>query len=153
MVIIGWNYFWCRSLDAAGTKATGAVLLFGCISAFLSLIFGTLEVSGKSFRAGGYAGEFVATQMSDYFNRTGSMIVILTLIFLSIIMSTQFSFGRFFGAIWEALRGGIARTVDSFREWREERRREKQRREVIAKHTKNGVPPVVAEQLKKICGT
>ena len=24
MVIIGWNYFWCRSLDAAGTKATGA---------------------------------------------------------------------------------------------------------------------------------
>jgi S-DNA-T family DNA segregation ATPase FtsK/SpoIIIE len=145
LVIIGWNYFWCRSLDAAGTKATGAVLLFGCISAFLSLIFGTLEVSGKSFRAGGYAGEFVATEMSDYFNRTGSMIVILTLIFLSIIMSTQFSFGRFFGAIWDALRGGIARSMDSFREWREERRREKQRREVIAKHTKKGVPPVVAE--------
>ena len=42
MVIIGWNYFWCRSLDAAATKATGAVLLFSCIGAFLSLIFGTL---------------------------------------------------------------------------------------------------------------
>ena len=24
MVIVGWHYFWCRSLDAAGTKATGA---------------------------------------------------------------------------------------------------------------------------------
>ena len=23
MVITGWNYFWCRTLDAPGTKATG----------------------------------------------------------------------------------------------------------------------------------
>ena len=28
MAIVGWNYFWCRSLDAAVTKVTGAVLLF-----------------------------------------------------------------------------------------------------------------------------
>src|SRR5262249_13053322 len=141
----GWNYFWCRSLDAAATKATGAVLLFGCLSAFLSLIFGTLEVSGKAFRAGGYAGEFTATEMSEYLNRTGSLIVILTLIFLSIIMSTQFSFGRFFGAIWESLHGSMMRAVDSFHEWREERRREKQRREAIAKHTRKGTMPVVAD--------
>jgi len=144
MVIVGWNYFWCRSLDAAATKATGAVLLFSCFSGFLSLIFGTLDVSGKSFRAGGYAGEFIATQMSEFLNRTGSMIVMLTLIFLSIIMSTQFSFGRFFAAIWEAVHGGTLRAVDSFHEWREERRREKQRREVIAKHTKKG-SAIVAE--------
>ncbi len=140
MVIIGWNYFWCRSLDAAVTKATGAGLLFACISAFLSLIFGTLDVSGKSFRAGGYVGDFLATQMSEYLNRTGSLIVILTLIFLAIIMSTQFSFGRFFGAIWDALHGGAMRTIESFHEWREERRRERQRREVIAKHTRKGSP-------------
>ena len=37
------------------------------------------------------------SQLSEYLNRTGSVIVILTLIFLAIIMSTQFSFGRFFG--------------------------------------------------------
>ena len=138
MVIIGWNYFWCRSLDAAGTKAIGAVLLFACISAFLSLIFGTLQVSGKSFRAGGYAGEFLATELSEYLNRTGSLIVILTLIFLAIIMSTQFSFGRFFAAMVAAIRDSAMRSIDAFREWREERRREKQRREVIAKHTKKG---------------
>jgi S-DNA-T family DNA segregation ATPase FtsK/SpoIIIE len=141
MVIIGWNYFWCRSLDAAGTKAIGAGLLFGCISAFLSLIFGTLDVSGKAFRAGGYAGEFLASQMSEYLNRTGSVIVILTLIFLAIIMSTQFSFGRFFAAVSEGVHGGAVRGLDAFHGWREERRREKQRREVIAKHTKKGAPP------------
>jgi DNA segregation ATPase FtsK/SpoIIIE, S-DNA-T family len=138
LVVVGWNYFWCRGLDAAITKAVGAALLFSCISAFLSLLFGTLEVSGKAFRAGGYAGDFVASQMADYLNRTGSMIVLLTLIFFSIIMSTQFSFGRFFGAIAGSIKEALVRGVDAFHEWREERRRERQRRDVIAKHTKKG---------------
>jgi DNA segregation ATPase FtsK/SpoIIIE, S-DNA-T family len=143
MVITGWNYFWCRSLDAAATKAIGALLLFVCISAFLSLTLGTLQVSGKPFRAGGYAGDFFATELSDYLNRTGSLIVVLTLIFLAIIISTQFSFGRFFAALLVAIRDGAVRSIDAFHERREERRREKQRREVIAKHTKKGA--VVAE--------
>ena len=60
LVVIGWNSFWCRSLDAAGTKAIGATLLFACISTFLSLVFGTIDLSGKAFRAGGYVGEFLA---------------------------------------------------------------------------------------------
>ena len=45
----------------------------GCVSAFLSLVFGSLEVSGKSFRAGGYAGEWLAKELSEYLNRTGSI--------------------------------------------------------------------------------
>src|SRR5439155_26647811 len=118
-----------------------ARLLFACISAFLSLGFGTLAVSGKSFRAGGYVGEFLAREMADYLNRTGSLIVILTLIFLAIIMSTQFSFGRFFGAIVESVRDATIRAVDAVHAWREERRREKERRAVIAKHTRKGAPP------------
>jgi DNA segregation ATPase FtsK/SpoIIIE, S-DNA-T family len=143
MVITGWNYFWCRSLDAAATKAIGAAMLFLCISAFLSLTLGTLEVSGKAFRAGGYAGEFFATELAEYFNRTGSLIVVLTLIFLAIIISTQFSFGRFFAAVVAAIRDSASRSIDAYHERREERRREKQRREVIAKHTKKGT--VVAD--------
>ena len=77
LVVIGWHYFWCRSIQAAGTKITGALLLLACVSAFLSLVFETLEVSGRSFRAGGYAGEWLAAAMAEYLNRTGSIIVIL----------------------------------------------------------------------------
>ena len=141
-VVVGWNYFWCRTLDAAATKAAGAILLVSCISAFLSLVFGSLDVAGKPFRAGGYVGELLAREMSDYLARTGSLIVILAMIFLAVIMSTQFSFGRFFGAILGSLKAAATRGVDSFHAWREERRREQERREVIAKHTKKGaVPP------------
>jgi S-DNA-T family DNA segregation ATPase FtsK/SpoIIIE len=140
LVVVGWHGFWCRKLDAAATKAIGAALLFGCISAFLSLVLGTVDVSGKPFRAGGYAGEWLAKEITDYLNRTGSIIVLLTLIFLAIIMSTQFSFGRFFAAVIDGATAGALRLLAAFRERREERRREKQRREVIAKHTKKGTP-------------
>ena len=143
LIVTGWNYFWCRSLEAAGTKATGAVLLLASLSAVLSLTFGLVEVSGKAFRAGGYAGEWLAGFLSDYLNRSGSFIVALTLMFLSIIISTQFSFGRFFSALSVAAAGSLKRGLAAFEEWREERRREQQRREVIAKHTRKGALPEV----------
>ncbi len=141
LVVIGWHYFWCRALDAAATKASGAGLLVACVSAFLSLVFGNLQLAGKSFRAGGYAGEWLAHQLSEYLNRAGSLIVILTLVFLAVIMSTQFSFGRLFAALSAGIKDRAGRATASFRDWREERRRDKQRREVIAKHTKKGVAP------------
>ncbi len=144
-VVIGWNSFWCRSVDAAGTKAAGAGLLFGGASAFLSLVFGRLDVAGKSFRAGGYAGEWLAGELSEYLNRTGSLIVIVTAIALAVIMSTQFSFGRLFGALLTAARQAGRHAVRAFAEWRETRRREQQRREVIAKHTKKSAAPLSAD--------
>ncbi|MGE5243176.1 MAG: DNA translocase FtsK [Betaproteobacteria bacterium] len=147
LVIVGWHYFWCREVDAAGTKAIGGALLLTCMSAFLGLVFGTLQVSGRPFRAGGYAGELIAGGLAEYLNRTGSAIVILTLIFLAIIMSTQFSFGRFFAAIVAVSRDTSARLTGAVREWREERRREQQRREVIAKHTKKGAAPAEIKRL------
>ena len=36
--------------------------------------------------------------MADYLNRTGSIIVILTLLFLAVVLSTQFSLGRMFSS-------------------------------------------------------
>jgi DNA segregation ATPase FtsK/SpoIIIE, S-DNA-T family len=142
-VIVGWHYFWCRHLEARGTKATGAAFLFVCVSAFLSLVFGGVDIDGKRFRAGGYAGDWLSGPLAEYLNQTGSVIVVLTLIFLSIIIATQFSFGRFFGVMFRALGRSLGRAWIWYREWSDERRREQQRRDVIAKHTKKGVPPEI----------
>ena len=134
LIVLGWHQFWCRTMDAAYTKLIGAGLLFACVSAFLSLAFETLAVSGKTFRAGGYIGDGVAALLAAYLNRTGSIILILTLLFLGIILSTQFSLGRLFGAIGQLLQDRWAAMLGAYRERREERRREKERQEVLKKH-------------------
>jgi DNA segregation ATPase FtsK/SpoIIIE, S-DNA-T family len=141
VVVAGWHYFWCRTMDAVYTKAIGASLLLACTSAFLSLMLGSVDVGRQSFRAGGYLGEFVAGQFAAYFSRTGSAIVILALLFVAIILSTQFSFGRFFSAIFGMVANAARALWGGMRHWVEERRRAKQRREVIAKHVKKGTSP------------
>jgi DNA segregation ATPase FtsK/SpoIIIE, S-DNA-T family len=148
LVVIGWHYFWCRAVDAAYTKIVGAALLFCCVSAFLALAFGSLVAAGTEFRAGGYLGEFLAASLAEYLNRTGSIILILTLLFLAVILSTQFSFGRLFQALGQMLRERWDGMVADLRARREERRREKQRQDVLKKHlgkTATAGAPLVAE--------
>ncbi len=151
MVVSGWHYFWCRVPDAAYTKLIGAGLLFACVAAFLSLAFGSLEISGRELLAGGYIGRWLAGALSEYLNKTGSIILILTLLFLAIILSTQFSFGRLFAVMFQFLRDRWAAVLGSVRARREERRRERQRQEVLKKHldkTGKEVTPAPAEPVR-----
>src|SRR5262249_62188953 len=74
LVVVGWHYFWCRAVDAAYTKLIGAALMFGCLSSFLSLAFGTLDVGGKEFRAGGFVGDRLAALLPGYLKSPGSHI-------------------------------------------------------------------------------
>ncbi len=138
IAIAGWHYFWCREIDAIYTKLTGAGLALSCTSAFMSLALGSAKVSERPFRAGGYAGDLVARWMSDYLSRTGSIIVILTLLFVAVILATQFSFGRLFSFVFGLVGAGLTKTRQSLRNRMEERRKAKQRLEVIAKHVKKG---------------
>jgi DNA segregation ATPase FtsK/SpoIIIE, S-DNA-T family len=136
LAVVGWHYFWCCTLDAGFTKLIGAVLLFSSVSSFLSLAFGNLALSAGSFQPGGYLGQWLSTELTASLNPTGSIIVILVLLFLAIILSTQVSLGRSFAAAARGLHGAWARWIGSLSDWRAERQRERQRREVIAKHTK-----------------
>jgi S-DNA-T family DNA segregation ATPase FtsK/SpoIIIE len=141
LVVVGWHYFWCRPVDAFYTKLTGILLLFGCVSTLFSVALGSIDVAGRPYRAGGAIGEGLTAFAAGYLNRTGSLIVIVTLLALAIILTTQLSFGRMFGALFAATTAAWRQGLAEWREWRETRRRERQRREVIAKHAKKaGVP-------------
>ena len=135
--IVGWHYFWCLPLDAAYTKLFGVTMFFCCASAFLSLLFGPGDVTGESFQPGGSIGTWFEAALSDYLNRTGSLIVLLTMMTLSVILSTQFSFGRLFARASQESRDLSARGFGWARLWIERRRKERERRNVIAKHLKN----------------
>jgi hypothetical protein len=37
LVASGWQYFWCRRIEAVYTKTVGITLMFGCTASFLSL--------------------------------------------------------------------------------------------------------------------
>ncbi len=140
MVILGWHYFWCRSVDAQYTKLVGAGLLFACVSSLLALSFGSVDVAGKPFRAGGYMGEWLALWMSEYLNRIGSIVVILTLLFLAIVLSTQLSLGRVFSSATKVSRAGSSRMFGALRSWLDERRRARQRRALIEKQARKDKP-------------
>ena len=101
---IAWHYFWCQTPDAAYTKLTGLALFVGCATAALSLVFAGTGLEGSSFRAGGSIGAALAGVFAENLNRTGSLIVLLTLMMLSVILSTQLSLGRSFGSAGDAVR-------------------------------------------------
>ena len=147
--IVGWHYFWCQTPDAAYTKAFGGAVLLICASAFFSLVLGSTELAAKTFDAGGTVGAGLGLALAEYLNRTGSIIVLLTAMMLSVIMATQFSFGRMFATATVGSRDFSARGLGALRGWVDERRRERARREVIAKHTKKtGAPPPVIKPPK-----
>ncbi|MDP1572347.1 MAG: DNA translocase FtsK 4TM domain-containing protein, partial [Vicinamibacterales bacterium] len=138
LVVAGWHYFWCAPIDAVYTKLTGSALLVGCTSTFMSLVLGRVDVGQRPFRAGGYTGEFFAGWMGEYLGASGSVIVILTLLFVAVVLATQFSFGRLFGALFAGLGHAVSRARTAAIDWVQERRKARQRRDVIAKHTKRG---------------
>jgi S-DNA-T family DNA segregation ATPase FtsK/SpoIIIE len=136
--IIGWHYFWCRTPEAAYTKAFGAILLLACASAFFSLVLGSAELAATTFDAGGSVGAGLGTVLTEYLNRTGSIIVLLTAMMLSVILATQFSFSNMFETATAGSRDISRRGLGLLRGYIDQRRRERARQAVIAKHTRKG---------------
>ena len=150
LVPLGWHSFWCRPIHAVYTKVIGLVLTIGCTASFFSLAFGALDPAERTFRAGGYIGGWLADMLAEYLNRTGSIIVILTLLFLALILTTQLSFGRLFSATAARVGKTNARASRLLRGWWTDRRRERERQGVLQKHLdKSGSSSVRTEVLAR----
>jgi S-DNA-T family DNA segregation ATPase FtsK/SpoIIIE len=133
--LVGWKLFWCKPIEAPYTKTVGNVVLLLSLAGLLSLAVGTVSFEGETVRAGGAVGELVSGLLVRDFSRTGAYIVAATTLFVALVLSTQFSFSRF-------LHGAGGRTGERVRalrtawaHYRESRRKEKLRRDVIRKHT------------------
>ena len=150
---VAWHYFWCRSIEAVYTKAIGVALTLGCTASFLSLAFGATLPDSRAFPAGGYVGGGLAAMLADYFNRAGSLIVILTLLFLALILTTQVSFGLLFSTTGARVSQGGVRMSRSIQDWWTERRKARKRQQVLRKHLdKTGASSARTEVLAKGAG-
>lgn len=132
--VVAWNRFWCRPLDAGYTKSFGAVLFVTCAAGLFALAFSALSGQDHSV-AGGMIGKLAADTLSNLLNRTGAAILLLTLLSLSVIVSTHFSFGRAAAGIGRRVRAQRG-LVDRWQEWRDGRRRERERQQIVDKHVK-----------------
>ena len=133
--LFGWKLFWCRPIEAPYTKAFGIALLLLALTGFFALTFGTVSFEGESVRAGGAAGEALAVLLTAEFSRTGAYIVVATSLFVALILATQFSFAAFLGAAGKRVGARVQALRTAWAHYRESRRKEKMRREVIRKHT------------------
>src|SRR3990172_1699912 len=132
--LVGWKLFWCRPIEAPYTKAVGNLFLLFALSSLLALTFGTVGFEGEPVRAGGAIGEVLAALLVTDFNRTGAYIVAATGLFVALILSTQFSFSAFLAGTGGRVGGRLRALQTAFTHYRETRRKEKMRREVIRKH-------------------
>jgi S-DNA-T family DNA segregation ATPase FtsK/SpoIIIE len=131
---LAWHYFWCTKVDAGYTKLVGLAAFIACFAGLVALAFGAFGTTLRN-SAGGLLGSLVASILTLYLNRTGAAILLLTLLALSVIVSTQFSFGRAASAVATRLRPERS-LIERWREWEAARRRERERRQIVEKHVK-----------------
>ena len=93
LVVLGWHYFWCKPVEGAYVRAVGLGLTLACTASFLTLAFSAFDTAERPFGAGGYLGGWIADLLAEYLSRTGSIILILTFLFLAVLLMTQVSFG------------------------------------------------------------
>ena len=130
---VAWHYFWCTEIDAGYTKLAGVVLFTTCLAGLLALTADAF--SEPTTMAGGLLGTAAAAVLTAYLGRTGAAILLLTFTALSLILTTQFSFGRAAASLARRLR--VERGIlTRFREWRDERQRAKARQQIVDKHVK-----------------
>ncbi|MEO5822375.1 MAG: DNA translocase FtsK [Vicinamibacteraceae bacterium] len=146
LIVVGWHYFWVRALAAPWTKLAGGIVLFSAAGAVLAIAFGRLPIGGKAFPAGGALGAGVAGLLTEELNRSGALVLVLTALFLSLLMVTQLSFGTLAAAAAGIVRRAATERIAAVGAWREERRRDKQRQDVIRKHLDKGTSPETVEK-------
>ena len=138
---VGWSLFWCRPLEAPYTKGAGLVLLLLSTTSLLAMAVGTVTFGGETLRAGGATGELLASTLIASFNRPGAYILLATGLFVSVILATQFSFATVLSFVGAFLADRARVAAAAWVRFREARRKERMRREVIKKHTQKEREP------------
>ena len=150
--LLGWKLFWFRPIEAPYTKAVGIGLLLLSLTALFALSFGTVAFEEEPVRAGGAVGELLAGMLIADLSRTGAYIVAATSLFIALILSTQFSFSAVLGALGGRLLARLRVLQTAWAHYRETRRKDRMRREVIRKHTQppEGEPAPGLPRIRKV---
>jgi S-DNA-T family DNA segregation ATPase FtsK/SpoIIIE len=121
-----FHWLTSRKVEAFGSRASGMVLMTLTVAASFSAL-PWMPMFRSHIPAGGFLGRILADKLDELLNPAGTAVVLLTSFFVSLFLSTTFSF------TWalEKLRPRFAfvgRLSDRYTAWQQQRRMEEEQR-------------------------
>jgi len=89
--VFGWKWLRSRPVEHPAIKCAGLLCLMASSCALVGLLFPHYLQFGWSLKAGGVAGDLLASWFQARFNLTGSVILVFSLLLISLFVSTKFS--------------------------------------------------------------
>ena len=140
--LLGVRWFRSRRVQSPVAKSLGGLWLAVFVPAFLSLLPGHVRWL-HSIPMEGLLGRLVGDFLIHFLNLAGAYIVCATILATALYLSTAFSFSAI--ELWMPTRFAWVNALrDRFEDWREERLREKQRKDLDKRRVSR---PVVKSQL------
>lgn len=142
---VGWQWFRSQSVDSAGAKCAGAILLFASLLAALALVPYPLRLH-QAFPAGGLVGILLAAGLRKSLNGPGSAVLVTVTMLASLYLLTAFSMTRF--ASWlQAHFGWIGRLRTKWLAWLEARAQKREEKKAAQQPVMQPVvqPPISVE--------
>jgi DNA segregation ATPase FtsK/SpoIIIE, S-DNA-T family len=137
----GWKLFWCKPLKAPATRTFGASLLMLSLTGLLTLAVGSVSIRGEDVRAGGAIGELAASSLENSLGGVGAFIVLTICFMAALLLCTQLSLASIAQGGGSAVEGRLRSLATAVAHYREARRKEQLRREVLRKHAQKDAPP------------
>jgi S-DNA-T family DNA segregation ATPase FtsK/SpoIIIE len=135
LALAGFNRIRGRKLESPFTKTLGTTVLTASVCGLATMVFGEISWGGGGFAAGGVVGSLTAMALFSAFGPVGGPLVAVTAALLAIVAATRLSIEGMLATAWKSMVAAVRRTRTSLAHRREQRRKAKARRNVIAKHT------------------
>lgn len=116
-------------------KTGGIFLLLLIFSALLFLLFQNINWRGVQIPAGGLIGNLFSSFLIQYFNHTGTILVLIGLLMLFFIFSTHLSIGRIFILLSNFFSFAFKEVRIRIIHYQKVKRREKMKKKVIEKYS------------------
>jgi len=140
--VVGARWFRSRKVQSPVAKSLGGVWLLMFVPAFLALLPGNLRWM-HSIPMEGLLGRIVGDFLIHYLNLAGAYIVCTTVLAVALYLSTAFSFSAL--EVWMPTRFAWVNALrDRYEDWREERARAQQQKDLDKRRTQK---PVVKTEL------
>jgi S-DNA-T family DNA segregation ATPase FtsK/SpoIIIE len=137
LAVTGWNRFRGKSAASSYGWLLGLLALITSLATLLDLLYVSIGYGGEVFPAGGYVGSKLAGAMTALMNPLGAILAAATLLAATIVVTTRFSFASAAVRVGDGMGGRLAAGRAWFLAYRENRRREAQKKALEKKHAKS----------------